>query len=339
MSKSLNRFLRVTFSIFFMIGILILLSTQAHATRMKDAGYDLDALGLMEDPQTSEFDPASSSPATIAQPPEQDQCLHCHIEGTNENLWMPLARWATFGVVGIFAAFGITRSAYVWRRKTSWVPLTTRVAGWIDDRYKTKEVLEKVTKKPVPNWATRWWYCLGGITAFLFVIQAITGIMLAFYYQPTPEHAYTSIQYIESEVLFGASIRAIHHWAANGMVIMCIAHMFRVFIMGAFKAPRELNWGSGVILLIVTMGFGFTGYLLPWDQRAYWATTVGSEIAGGVPQIGELILVFLRVGWGITSTTLSRFYALHVIILPIMVVVMMGMHFIMIRRLGLKEPL
>ncbi|NIW45765.1 MAG: DUF4405 domain-containing protein [candidate division Zixibacteria bacterium] len=252
---------------------------------------------------------------------------------------MPLARWATFGTVGVIAAFGITRSAWVWRRKSAWVPLTTRVADWVDERYQTKQILSKVLNKPVPDWATRWWYCLGGITAFLFVIQAVTGIMLAFYYQPTPEQAYASIQYIESEVLFGASIRAIHHWAANGMVVMVIAHMLRVFIMGAFKPPRELNWGSGVILFLVTLLFGFTGYLLPWDQRAYWATTVGSEIAGGIPDIGELILVFLRVGWGITSATLSRFYALHVIVLPILVIVMMGMHFIMIRRQGLKEPL
>ena len=109
--------------------------------------------------------------------------------------------------------------------------------------------------------------------------------------------------------------------------------------MGAFKPPRELNWMSGVILFIVTMGFGFTGYLLPWDQRAYWATTVGTEIAGGVPQLGELILVFLRVGWGITEATLSRFYALHIIVLPILVIVMMGAHFLMIRQQGLKEPL
>ncbi len=129
-------------------------------------------------------------------------------------------------------------------------------------------------------------------------------MMLAFYYQPTPEHAYASIQYIENEVLFGAAIRAIHHWSANGMIIMCYAHMLRVFIMGAFKAPSELNWVSGV-LLMMTLGFGFTGYLLPWDQRAFWATTVGTEIAGGIPDIGILLLIFLRVGWSITGQTLT----------------------------------
>ena len=109
--------------------------------------------------------------------------------------------------------------------------------------------------------------------------------------------------------------------------------------MGAFKSPRELNWTSGVVLLITTLAFGFTGYLLPWDQRAYWASTVGTSIAGAIPDIGELILVFLRVGWDITGATLSRFYALHVIVLPIMLLGVMGLHFLMIRRQGLKEPL
>jgi quinol-cytochrome oxidoreductase complex cytochrome b subunit len=151
------------------------------------------------------------------------------------------------------------------------------------------------------------------------VIQATTGIMLAFYYKPTPETAYASIQYIENEVRFGAAIRAIHSWAANGMSVVGIAHMLRVFIMGAFKAPRELNWVSGVLLFVMTLAFGFTGYLLPWDQRAFWATTVGTEIAAAIPVIGDLALVFLRVGWDVGAETLSRFYGLHVIILPISV--------------------
>jgi len=326
--------------ILFLVSVIALAtfaSTRVHATHMKSKGYadntdnpDWNITNLTKQVQQQ---------ASLPQPPEQDQCLHCHIAGSNENLWTPLARWAVFGVTGLIVSFGITRSAWVWRNKKPWVPLTTRAGNWIDERYKIKDLLEKILSKPVPYWATKWWYCLGGMTAFLFVIQAITGIMLAFYYQPTPENAYASIQYIENEVFFGASIRAVHHWAANGMVIMCIAHMLRVFIMGAFKPPRELNWSSGVILFIVTMGFGFTGYLLPWDQRAYWATTVGTEIAGGVPDIGELILVFLRVGWGISAATLSRFYALHILVLPILVILTMGMHFMMVRRQGLKEPL
>jgi len=321
------------------VGSGILVSSAVHGQRMLAEGYNLEKSNAPINWEIAQEAITPQTTPTLPPDPEQDQCLHCHISGSAENLWVPLTRWTTFGTIGIVVAFGITRSAWVWKNRKPWVPISTRIGNWIDERYKTKEVLGKALTKPVPDWATRWWYCLGGITAFLFVIQAVTGIMLAFYYQPTPEHAYSSIQYIENEVLFGASIRAIHHWAANGMVVMCIAHMLRVFIMGAFKPPRELNWSSGVILFLVTMVFGFTGYLLPWDQRAYWATTVGSEIAGGVPDIGELILVFLRVGWNITAATLSRFYALHVIVLPITLIVVMGLHFMMIRRQGLKEPL
>jgi quinol-cytochrome oxidoreductase complex cytochrome b subunit len=123
------------------------------------------------------------------------------------------------------------------------------------------------------------------------------------------------------------------------MIVMATAHMLRVFIMGAFKPPRELNWVSGVLLLVMTLAFGFTGYLLPWDQRAYWATTVGTEIAGSIPVIGELALVFLRTGWNITSLTLSRFFALHILILPLVTVGAMLMHFLMIRKQGIMKPL
>jgi quinol-cytochrome oxidoreductase complex cytochrome b subunit len=217
--------------------------------------------------------------------------------------------------------------------------LTRRSAEWIDERYQVSEPLSKALNKPVPKFALRWWYCLGGITAFLFITQSVTGIMLAFYYKPTPEAAYASIQFIESEVRFGAAVRAIHHWAANGMIVMCLAHLLRVFIMGAYKPPRELNWVSGATLLIVTLAFGFTGYLLPWDQRAFWATTVGSEIAGSIPVIGDLALVFLRVGWDVSALTLSRFYALHIVILPIVTLGTMGLHFLMVRRQGVAQPL
>ena len=339
MSDTLSKAFKVLLIFAIILAGTLFISTRAHALRMNQLGYNLEAETAAPNWQVAEQASGPESPQAAIQTPEQDQCLHCHIAGSNENLWTPLARWSIFGTVALVGAFGVTRSAYVWRKRSAWVPLTTRLGDWVDDRYQTKEVLSKALNKPVPNWATRWWYCLGGITAFLFVVQAATGIMLAFYYQPTPEQAYASILHIENEVLFGASIRGIHHWAANGMIIMCVAHMLRVFIMGAFKPPRELNWMSGVILLIVTLGFGFTGYLLPWDQRAYWATTVGTEIAGGIPDIGELVLIFLRVGWGITEATLSRFYALHVIVLPILVLVMMGAHFMMIRRQGLKEPL
>jgi quinol-cytochrome oxidoreductase complex cytochrome b subunit len=235
--------------------------------------------------------------------------------------------------------FGVVRSVSTWRNRNEWKPILARVGEWIDERYQIADPLAKFLAKPVPNWQRRWWYCLGGITAFLFVVQGITGIMLAFYYKPTPEAAYASIQFIETEVRFGAAFRMIHHWAANAMVVMCIAHMLRVFINGAFKPPRELNWISGMILLLTTLAFGFTGYLLPWDQRAFWATTVGSEIAGSIPVIGDLALVFLRVGWDVSGLTLGRFYGLHIIGIPLITMATMGMHFIMVRRQGIYRPL
>ncbi|MDI6768957.1 MAG: cytochrome b N-terminal domain-containing protein [Anaerolineales bacterium] len=272
-------------------------------------------------------------------PPRLEPCLSCHITGEAESIWTPLARWLVFGTFGLAFVYGVYRSASVWSQRKPFTPLTTRAAKWVDERYQISEPLSKMLKKPVPKYATMWWYCLGGITAFLFVVQGLTGIMLAFYYKPSADLAYASIQFIENEVRFGAAIRMIHHWAANGMIVLCIAHMLRVFIMGAYKPPRELNWISGVLLLVLTLAFGFTGYLLPWDQRAFWATTVGTEIGGSVPAIGNLILIFLRVGWDVTDATLSRFYAMHIIVIPLATVAFMLVHFMMVRQLGVKKPL
>ena len=271
--------------------------------------------------------------------PEKDTCIQCHVVEDFTNVWTPLGRWILFGGAGLVLLFGVARSASVWRSRSEWVPIPTRILSWIDERYELSEALKPILSKPVPDWQRRWWYCLGGLTAFLFAVQAVTGTMLAFYYEPTPDAAYASIQFIETQVRFGASIRAIHHWSANGMIVMVVAHMMRVFVNGAFRAPRELNWVSGVLLFVTTLGFGFTGYLLPWDQRAYWATTVGTEIAGGIPVIGELALVYLKAGWSITSLTLSRFYALHILVFPAVIVAMMVMHFIMVRRQGIHKPL
>ena len=273
-------------------------------------------------------------------PPAQlEPCLHCHIQGEHKNLWTPTLRWLIFGSFGLVFLFGFYQSTFVWTQRKPFKPLMTRAYEWVDERYQISGLLSEIANKPVHSFARWWWYCLGGITALLFVIQATTGIMLAFYYKPTAAEAYASIQFIENEVYFGAAIRAIHHWSANGMIVMCVAHMIRVFIMGAYKKPRELNWISGVMLLILTLAFGFTGYLLPWDQRAFWASTVGTEIAGSVPAIGNLVLIFLRDGWGVTEATLGRFYGLHVLVVPIITIAFMGAHFMMVRKLGVKRPL
>ncbi|MFZ5858527.1 MAG: cytochrome b N-terminal domain-containing protein [Chloroflexota bacterium] len=272
-------------------------------------------------------------------PAKLEPCLHCHIQGEHKNLWTPTARWLVFGTLGLVFLFGFWQSASIWTQRKPFKPLTTRVADWIEERYQIAKPLNEMLKKPVPSFARWWWYCLGGITFFLFLIQGTTGILLAFYYKPTAAEAYASIQFIENEVYFGAAIRAIHHWSANGMIVMAVAHMIRVFIMGAYKPPREMNWASGVILLVLTLAFGFTGYLLPWDQRAFWASTVGTDIAGAVPAVGNLVLIFLRDGWGVTEATLGRFFGLHVLVIPIATVVFMLLHFMMIRRLGVKRPL
>ena len=314
-------------------GLLMVVTTLAHAA------------GATGAPPPASFTNPATVKSVLSQPdpavplPKQDPCLHCHIGGENKGIWTPLGRWSLFGALGLAFVFGVYRNASVWVTRSPWKPLTARAAQWVDERYEIAEPLSKILAKPVPKYALRWFYCLGGITAFLFVTQGLTGILLAFYYQPTPESAYASIQFIESQVQFGAAVRAVHHWAANGMIIMCIAHMLRVFIMGAYKSPRELNWVSGVLLLLLTLAFGFTGYLLPWDQRAFWASTVGSEIAGSIPIIGNLALIFLRVGWDVGAQTLSRFYALHVIGLPLLTLAFMGAHFLMVRRQGIAKPL
>jgi hypothetical protein len=291
------------------------------------------------------YQPAASAGQSVSEfSPEvpqtkQEPCLHCHIQGEHTNLWTPTSRWLVFGTLGLVFLFGFYQSASVWTQRKPFKPLTTRAYEWVDERYKISGLLSEIANKPVHSFARRWWYCLGGITAFLFIVQGTTGIMLAFYYKPTAADAYASILYIENQVYFGAAIRSIHHWAANGMIVMCIAHMIRVFVMGTYKAPRELNWVSGVMLLILTLAFGFTGYLLPWDQRAFWASTVGTEIAGSVPAIGSLVLIFLRDGWGVTEATLGRFYGLHILVVPIITVAFMLGHFLMVRRLGVMRPL
>jgi hypothetical protein len=285
--------------------------------------------------------PAFDGTRVVKLPPEpkEDNCLHCHVSGEDKGIWTPIARWGLFLGVGMVFGYGIYRSTSTYASRKPFKALSLRAADWVDERYQVREPLQQVLSKPVPKFAMRWWYCLGGITAFLFAVQAVTGILLAFYYKPTPEAAYASIQYIESQVRFGSAIRFIHSWSANGMIVMCTAHMLRVLIMGAYKKPREFNWISGVLLLLLTLVFGFTGYLLPWDQRAFWASTVGTEIAAAIPVIGNLALVMLRVGWDVSAETLSRFYGLHVIVLPIMVIVSMGAHFLMVRRLGIAKPL
>lgn len=211
--------------------------------------------------------------------------------------------------------------------------------NWLDERFGTNEKWKKFSNHPVPRHALNPIYCFGGLTFAAFLIQVVTGIFLALYYKPTPDTAYASIEFIMNEVRFGAVIRSIHHWSANLMVVLVLLHMIRVFYTGSFKKPRELNWVVGVMLFIITLGFGFTGYILPWDQVGYWASTVGTEIAGGVPFIGKYILILLRGGLKITDFTLIRFFIAHIVILPVITIILLGAHFIMIRVQGISDEL
>ena len=216
---------------------------------------------------------------------------------------------------------------------------STRVGDWFDERFDVRIPLEAFLKKPVPKHAIRWYFCLGGITFALFLIQGVTGILLSLYYRPTPEQAYESILFIMNNVRFGWLIRSIHSWSSTLMIAFCVAHMLRVFITGSYKKPRELNWVAGVFLLLLTLAFGFTGYLLPWDQKALWGSTVGSEILGIVPLIGGWLLGLLRGGLEITGLTLTRFYGIHMLVLPVLAFVFLAAHFIIIRRQGISGPL
>jgi quinol-cytochrome oxidoreductase complex cytochrome b subunit len=210
---------------------------------------------------------------------------------------------------------------------------------WLLRRLGLTATMEDQYNRIVPMHATNYIYCFGGIAFVLFVILAATGILLAVYYEPTPDTAYQSVLNISTHVQFGWWIRSIHRWAAGGMVLLVFVHLLRVFFTGAYKAPRELNWLTGVALLLITLGFGFTGYLLPWDQKAYWATKVGTDIAGSVPVIGHFLLVTLRGGEQISAATLGRFYDLHVLVLPAVIVVLLLGHFWMIRRHGISGRL
>jgi quinol-cytochrome oxidoreductase complex cytochrome b subunit len=211
--------------------------------------------------------------------------------------------------------------------------------GWLVNRLGLDDTMEDQYNRIVPNHATNYIYCFGGIAFVLFLILAATGILLAVYYEPTPETAYQSVLDISTKVQFGWWIRSIHRWSAGGMVLLVFVHMLRVFFTGAYKKPRELNWLTGVLLFAITLGFGFTGYLLPWDQKAYWATKVGTDIAGSVPGVGHFLLVSLRGGEQISAATLGRFFDLHVLVLPGIIVVLLIGHFWMIRRQGISGRL
>ncbi len=209
---------------------------------------------------------------------------------------------------------------------------------WIDDRLDLTGVWGIVKKKEVPVHRHTIWYYLGGMTLFLFVIQIATGVLLLFYYRPSAEEAYESIQFLMAEVQFGWLVRSIHAWSANLMILTLFLHLFSVLLLKAYRPPRELTWFSGVGLLALALGFGFTGYLLPWNELAYFATRVGTQIVGVLPAVGEFLLRVLRGGEEVSGATLTRFYAIHVAVLPGLALLILGLHLYLVQKLGMSVP-
>jgi quinol-cytochrome oxidoreductase complex cytochrome b subunit len=211
--------------------------------------------------------------------------------------------------------------------------MLNKVITWLDERLGLQSIYDVTLDRYVPK--VNWWFTLGSASAILFALQAVTGMFLSVYYVPSPDHAYDSIQYIMNEVAFGWLIRGIHHWGASMMVIVVFIHMLRTFYFAAYKYPREFTWITGVVLLLSTLGMGFTGYLLPWNQKAYWATTVGTEIAGTVPYLGPFITNVLRGGQDLSAVTLTRFFAVHIWFLPALIGALIGIHIYMVIKIGI----
>ncbi|MEM7201009.1 MAG: cytochrome bc complex cytochrome b subunit [Planctomycetota bacterium] len=212
------------------------------------------------------------------------------------------------------------------------------LSTWLRDRIPVSgDALRELTNEPVPNHLKRWWLCLGGTPAYLFVVQIITGILLAFYYEASPSTAYESVHYITNEAAYGWFLRSVHKWGATLMVAAVILHQMRVYFTGAYRRPRELNWMIGMCLLVCTLMMGFTGYSLVYEQLSFWGATVGANIADTVPGIGTFIKQMMLGGDAYNERTLSRFYVIHAAVLPAATVLLLFIHITLIRLQGITE--
>jgi cytochrome b6 len=209
---------------------------------------------------------------------------------------------------------------------------------WLDERVPLTTLAATASEKEVPRHRFSVFYYFGGMTLFMFIIQVITGILLMLYYRPSADEAYESVEFIMSNVQFGWLMRSIHAWAAHLMIYFAVLHLGSVYFLKAYRAPREITWISGVILLFLALGFGFSGYLLPWNELAFFATKVGTEMAGAVPLLGDYMVRFLRGGEHVTGGTLSRFYGWHVAILPALTTVFIAVHLLMVQWHGMSVP-
>ena len=214
-----------------------------------------------------------------------------------------------------------------------------KIYGWFDERYPITDIKHFLEKKTVPVHKHFVWYYFGGITLFLLGVQIITGILLLFYYKATAAEAFESVRLIMNKVEFGWLIRSIHSWSANLMVLSALIHLFSTFFLKSYRRPREVIWMTGGLLCFVLLGLGFTGYLLPWNELAFFATKVGTQIAGAVPVVGSYLRTLLRGGEEVSDATLTRFFAFHVMILPIILAGLVGLHLLMVQLQGMSEPL
>jgi cytochrome b6 len=213
-----------------------------------------------------------------------------------------------------------------------------RVVDWFDDRLDLTGLRHFVREKRVPIHRHAFWYYVGGMTLFLLAVQVATGILLLLYYRPSADEAYESVQFIVTDVEFGWLVRNIHSWSANLLIAAVLVHMFSVLFLASYRTPRELTWLSGVVLLCLMLAFGFSGYLLPWNERAFFATKVGTGIAGSIPLLGRPLMRLLRGGDEVTGATLSRFYGLHVALLPALLTVFAAVHLLLVQRQGMSVP-
>ncbi len=214
------------------------------------------------------------------------------------------------------------------------------LTDWVNERTGLGKVWEALMKRHIPEASgpKAWLYTLGSASLFVFAVQAVTGALLAMSYAPTPDHAYDSIRFIQERTVAGPIVRGLHHWGATFMVVLVVLHFMRVYFSGAYKYPREATWVTGVVLLLIVLGFSFTGYLLPWDQKAYWATAVGANIAGQTPFVGKYVSKVLLGGPEMGAATLTRFYAFHVLFLPGLILGGIALHLFLVVWHGITAP-
>lgn len=199
--------------------------------------------------------------------------------------------------------------------------------------------MSHLADRTVPRSAKRFWYCLGGLALFSAILMALSGVFLAFYYQPTPNKAYASVFYISNYVRYGWLIRSVHVWGSRIMIALVVLHMARVFVTASYKHPRELNWIAGVLLLVVTLGFAITGDLLPWDARGYASAAAIVELLSRIPLVGDALARLVAGSADLGAAALTRFYASHVIVLPAALTALLAAHFRMVRKHGISRPL